>query len=177
LTRESDTRHSISETGQTKHIIFFCFFAGAELGVDNFSSKEEILLSMRASADEGIAPAMRRVPPGGRPVDAARAALAAVCAQYRTEELRVVDQLMRASETVQARKQTFYIAREKSLLAALRERWPEPEQEASLQLVAMVSVAAFRHALDMFNLEAGKRSLTTLLEEAFDRIERQFQSR
>ena len=139
-----------------------------------FRSKEEILLSMRASADGGIAPAMRKVPPGGRPVDAARAALAAVCAQYRTEELRVVDQLMRASETVQARKQTFYIAREKALLAALRERWPEPEQETVLKLVAMVSVAAFRHALDTFNLEGGKRSLATVLVEAFDRLEDQF---
>lgn len=139
-----------------------------------FGSKEEILLSMRASADDDIAPAMRKLPPGGRPVDAARAALAAVCAQYRTEELRVVDQLMRASETVQARKQTFYIAREKALLAALRERWPEPEQEAGLQIVAMVSVAAFRHALDMFTLEGGERALVNFLHEAFDLLEGQF---
>jgi AcrR family transcriptional regulator len=132
-----------------------------------FKSKDDILLSMRASADEGIAPAMRKVPPGRRPIEAARDALAKVCARYRTDELLVVDRLMRASEAVQARKQSFYIEREKVLLAALQERWPEPKREAALRLVAMVSVSAFRLALDNFNREGGKRSLVTLLHEAF----------
>lgn len=137
-----------------------------------FKSKDDILLSLRASADEGIAPAMRKVPPGKRPLEAARDALAKVCARYRSDELLVVDRLMRASEAVQARKQSFYIEREKVLLAALRERWPEPEQEATLRLVAMVSVSAFRQALDTFNREGGKRKFVTLLHEAFDMLSR-----
>jgi AcrR family transcriptional regulator len=139
-----------------------------------FKSKDEILLALRASADEGIAPAMRTVPPDSRPFEAARDALAKVCARYRTGELLVVDRLLRASEAVQARKQSFYIEREKALLAALRERWPEPEREAALRLVAMVSVSAFRLALDNFNLEGGKRPLAALLREAFDMLECEF---
>jgi AcrR family transcriptional regulator len=136
-----------------------------------FKSKDEILLALRASADEGIAPAMRTVPPGRRPIEAARDTLAKMCARYRTGELLVVDRLLRASEAVQARKQSFHIEREKALLAALRERWPEPEREAALRLVAMVSVSAFRLSLDNFNLEGGKRPLVTLLQEAFDMLE------
>ena len=136
-----------------------------------FKSKDDILLSLREGADEGIAPAMRGVPAGKRPIEVAREALASMCARYRSEELLVVDRLMRASETIQARKQSFYIEREKAMLSALQERWPEPEREAALRLVSMVSVSAFRIALDKFNLEDGKRSLVTLLHEAFDMLE------
>lgn len=139
-----------------------------------FKSKDDILLSLRESADDGIAPAMKKVGPVARPIDAARAALAYMCAQYRTEELRVIDRLMRASETIQAGKQAFYIQREKAMLSALQERWPEPEREASLRLVAMVSVSAMRIALDNFNRDDGKRSLETLLHEAFDTLEGEF---
>jgi hypothetical protein len=38
----------------------------------------------------------------------------------------------------------------------------------------MVSVSAFRLALDNFNLEGGKRPLVALLHEAFDMLECEF---
>lgn len=135
-----------------------------------FKSKDDILLSLQASADNDFAPVMRQVPMDRRPLDAAREALCALASRYKVDELRVVDRLMRANEAVQARKQTFYIEREKSMFAALKERWPEPEREGSLKLVAMVSLAAFRSALDQFNVEGGVRPLEVLLNEAFDML-------
>lgn len=136
-----------------------------------FNSKDEILLSLREDADEGIGPAFRAVPAGKRPIEVAREALASLAALYRSDELLVVDRLMRASETIQAGKQAFYMQREKAILSALQERWPEPHRESALRLVAMVSVSASRLALEMFHAEAGKRPLVDLMHEAFDTLE------
>lgn len=158
---DATTLDDIAEAAEISRRTFFHYF----------KSKDDILLSLREGADEGIAPAMRAVPADRRPIDAAREALANMCARYRNEELLAVDRLMRASETIQARKQSFYIQREKAMLEALQERWPEPEREAALRLVAMVSVSAFRLALEKFNLEGGKRPLAGLLHEAFDMLE------
>lgn len=80
---------------------------------------------------------------------------------------------MRASHVVQARKQSFYLQREQALLAALKERWPQQKREAALRLVAMVSVSAFRLALDNFNLEGGRQPLAALLHEAFELLQRE----
>ncbi|MFN7055300.1 TetR/AcrR family transcriptional regulator [Hyphomonas sp.] len=135
-----------------------------------FKSKDDILLSLQASADNDFAPVMRQVPMDRRPLEAARDALCVLASRYKPDELRVVDKLMRASEAVQARKQTFYIEREKSMLAALRERWPEPEREPALKLVAMVSLATFRAALDRFHLEDGARPLEDVLREVFKEL-------
>lgn len=136
-----------------------------------FKSKEDILLSLREDADEGLGPAMRAVPADRRPIEAAKEALASLCARYRSEELLMADRLMRASETIQAGKQSFYIEREKAMFAALQERWPEPEREAALRVVAMVCVSAFRLALEKFHAEGGRRPLVTTFLEAFETLE------
>ncbi len=138
-----------------------------------FKSKDDILLALQATSDEAIAPAMRQLPSGRRPIDVARETMMAVCARYKTDRLLVVDRLMRASEAVQARKQSLNLRKEQVLLAALQERWPEPEREAALRLVAMVSVSAFRLSLDTFHQEGGKRALVTVLQGVFDTLEQE----
>ena len=57
----------------------------------------------------------------------------------------------------------------RALFAALRERWPEPERETGLRLVAMLAIGAMRLSFDALSREGGKRPLTELLHESVRR--------
>lgn len=132
-----------------------------------FKSKDDILLSLQSDMGGMLAAALRDIPPDRQPIDAAHEAVIRVCAPYPAEDMMAIDRLMRSSETVQARKQASYIQHEKMLFDALRERWPQPERETALRLVAMLSIGAVRLSLEAMNREDGKRPLVDLLNEAF----------
>lgn len=100
-----------------------------------------------------------------------RDAVIEVCAVVPPEDMLAIDRLMRSSETVQARKQASYVEHERTLLAALRERWPQSEREPALQLVAMIAMGAIRLSTEAFTREAGARPMPTLLREAFDTLD------
>ena len=136
-----------------------------------FKSKDDILLSLQNGMGAMIVDALRHAPQGKRPFHAIRDAIVTVCASIRADDMIVIDRLMRSSEAVQARKQASYIQHERALFAVLRERWPEPEREAGLRLVAMLAIGAMRLSLDALSREGGKRPLTELLHEAFDALE------
>ncbi|OHV80734.1 TetR/AcrR family transcriptional regulator [Rhizobium sp. LCM 4573] len=136
-----------------------------------FKSKDEILLSLQSGVGDMIVDALREVPRGRRPLDAIREAVVKVCALIPTDDMIAIDRLMRSSEAVQARKQASYVQQEKALFAALRERWPDPQREAGLRLVAMLAIGAMRLASDAFNREGGRRSMAELLQEAFDALQ------
>lgn len=137
-----------------------------------FKSKDDILLSLQGSLGDEVAAEVRTAPPGKSPLRATRDALIRLCAPYPADEMIVIDRLMRSSEAVQARKQASYVQQELTLFNALRDRWPEPERETALRLVAMMSIGAVRLSLDTLSREGGKRSLVELLAEAFDALEK-----
>jgi hypothetical protein len=126
---------------------------------------------MQAGMGDILAAAVRGEPLDKRPLDAVRDAIVKVCAPIPADEMLVLDRLMRSSDAVQARKAVTYIQHEGTLFAALREKWPEPGREVALRLVAMLSIGAMRLSLDAFSREGGKRSLVTLVREAFDALE------
>lgn len=136
-----------------------------------FKSKDDILLSLQNGLGDTIAAALRDKPLDQRPLDAARNALIRISERYPAEEMKAIDRLMRSSEVVQARKQASYVQHEKTVYAALRERWPEPERETALRLVAMLSIGTVRLSLDAWNREEGKRSFAEVLREVFSRLE------
>jgi AcrR family transcriptional regulator len=136
-----------------------------------FKSKDDILLSLQSGVGEMLVNALKDAPRDKRPLDAIRDAVVNVCASIPGEDMIVIDRLMRSSEAVQARKQASYVQQEEALFAALRERWPEPEREIGLRLVAMLATGAMRLSTDAFSREGGKRSLVELLHEAFDALE------
>jgi AcrR family transcriptional regulator len=135
-----------------------------------FKSKDDILLSMQSGLGDTLAAALRNEPLHKRPLDAVRDAAIKICASYPAGDLIKLDRIMRSSEAVQARKQASYIQHEATLFAALRERWPKPEREAALRLVAMVAIGALRLSLEALNREGGKRPLVRLLQEVFDEL-------
>ncbi|KKX26695.1 TetR/AcrR family transcriptional regulator [Rhizobium sp. LC145] len=136
-----------------------------------FKSKDEILLSLQSGVGDMIVDALREVPRDKRPLEAIRDAVVKVCALIPADDMIAIDRLMRSSEAVQARKQASYVQQEKALFAALRERWPDPQREAGLRLVAMLAIGAMRLASDAFNREGGRRPMVELLHEAFDALE------
>jgi len=136
-----------------------------------FKSKDEILLSLQSSVGDMLIDALRNTPKDRRPLEAIREAVVKVCALIPADDMIVIDHLMRSSEAVQARKQASYVQQEKALFAALKERWPAPEREIGLRLVAMLAIGTMRLSLDAFSREGGRRPIVDLLHEAFDALE------
>lgn len=132
-----------------------------------FKSKDDILLSLQSGMGDMLAAALRDVPQDKRPIDAVHDAVVRACAPYPVEDMIAIDRLMRSSQAVQARKQASYIQHERTLFAALCERWPEPEREPALRLIAMLAIGAVRLSLETLSREDGRRSLVDLLNEAF----------
>lgn len=142
-----------------------------------FKSKDDILISLQSGMGTTIAEAIRNAPPDKRPIEAVRDAVLDVCAAVPPDEMLAIDRLMRSSKTVQARKQASYVEQERTLLAALRERWPEPDRAPALKLVAMIAMGAIRLSTEAFTQEAGARPMPTLLRETFGALETELRTR
>jgi AcrR family transcriptional regulator len=137
----------------------------------HFKSKDDILLSMQSGLGATLAAALPESSSVRRPIDAVRQAVLKSCASYTPEALISIDRLMRSSEAVQARKQASYVEHERTLFAGLRERWPEPERETALRLVAMLSIGAVRLSLEAWTRSEGGRPIEDLIDEAFRALE------
>ena len=61
-------------------------------------------------------------------LDAVRDALLKVSASYQSDEMMVIDRLMRSSETLLECKRSGYIEQEQALLKALSARWADPDR-------------------------------------------------
>ena len=141
-----------------------------------FTSKDEILLSVLSGIGELLTDAVRSAPAGSTPIDAVWNAVVSVCDAIPANDMIELDQLMRTSPSVQARKQAFYVQQEGEIYAALKERWPEPERSTALRTVAMISVGALRVAGDIFTQEKGTRPMIELLEEIFGSAAKEIRS-
>jgi AcrR family transcriptional regulator len=135
-----------------------------------FKSKDDILLSLQQGMGEMIAERVRQADDVVSPLAAIRDAVIATCAEVPADDMIAIDRLMRSSPTVQARKQASYVEHERTLFAALRERWPDPAREMALKLVAMLAIGAIRLATEALGMEGERRTLVDLLESAFDAL-------
>jgi AcrR family transcriptional regulator len=136
-----------------------------------FKSKDDILISLQSGMGAMIAEAIDKAPPGMQPLQVVREAVLVVCAAVPPDDMLAIDRLMRSNETVQARKQASYVEHERTLLAALRKRWPAPGREPALKLVAMIAMGAIRLSTEAFDQEAGARTMPTVLRETFAALE------
>lgn len=138
-----------------------------------FDSKDDILLSLQSGMGEMLAARVRAAPAGVSPREAVRDAAIAVCAALPADDMIAIDRLMRTSAAVQARKQASYVQHEQTLFAALRERWPDPERETGLRLIAMTGIGTMRLASDLFHKEEGRRPIQQILRDAFEALSRE----
>ncbi|QUT05084.1 TetR family transcriptional regulator [Sphingobium phenoxybenzoativorans] len=136
-----------------------------------FKSKDDILLSLQSGMGDKIADAVRRAHIDKRPLEAVREAVLEVCGTVPPEDMKAIDRLMRSSETIQARKQASYVEHESTLFAALIERWPDPERQSALRLVAMLAIGVIRLSTDAFSQEGTQQTMIDLMRNAFDAIQ------
>jgi AcrR family transcriptional regulator len=132
-----------------------------------FKSKDDILFAVQEEAWVGIRAELRTEPTTQAPLDAVRNSFIKHLSGYESDDMRAMDRLMRSSPTLQARKQSNYEEQERALFAVLCELWPQPKRRAALRLVAMVSVGAFRLALEEWGQQT-KWPIRKFLQDAFD---------
>lgn len=135
-----------------------------------FKSKDDIVLTLQAAAWDAMLSELLTVSPEIPPLEAICSQLVRYLAPYESEQVRASDRLMRASETLKARKQAAYAAQEEALFATLCQIWPDPDQRLRLRLVAMVSLGALRLALESWGADQHGRTAASFLEELFAQL-------
>lgn len=136
-----------------------------------FKSKDDIILfGLDADSARMIADLLK-TSPDVPPLDAVRDVMVKRIARHTTEQMKAIDDLMLSSESLLARKQTFYAKQEQALFNAMCEVWRQPERRPALRMVAMVSIGAMRVALQAWREQTGQRkSAAKFLRDAFDSL-------
>lgn len=136
-----------------------------------FKSKDDIILFWRDADSAALHDDLLKVSPDVKPLDAVRDVMVKHIARYTTEQMTAVDNLMRSSESLIARKQAYYAEQEQALFDTLCEVWRQPERRPALRMVAMVSIGAMRLALQAWREQDGPRKpAAKFLKDAFDKL-------
>ncbi len=180
--KRRETRRRIAEVGQrlflTRGYEATTLDAiAAEAGISRrtffsyFKSKDDIILYWQEADSARLYSELLKVSPDVPPLEAVRDLMVRHIGRYTTEQMTVVDNLMRSSEALIARKQTYYAEQEQALFNTLCEVWRQPERRPALRMVAVVAVGAMRLALQAWREQAGQRKpVAMFLQEAFDSL-------
>jgi AcrR family transcriptional regulator len=154
---EATTLDAIAEKAGISRRTFFSYF----------KSKEDIVLAWQADSWEAVRAELLTVSPDEAPLDAVLRVMVNHAALYESDQLLAIDRMMRASQTLMARKPAAYAAQEASLYATLCEVWRQPQRRPGLRMVAMMSIGAMRIALEAWSTQAGREPVSVFLEKAF----------
>lgn len=154
---ENTTLEEIAEAAGISRRTFFYYF----------KSKEEIILVWQTASVEYIRSAVLAQSSDQTPLEAVKNALLKLTAGYESDENIVIDRMIRASEALQARTQSKYLAQEQAVFEALCEKWPQAKRRKHLRIVAMTAIGAFRLAIEAWSNEDGKRPVSAYLRESF----------
>ena len=158
---DATTLDAIAEEAGISRRAFFSYF----------KSKDDIILFWQAADLAEFYDELLKVSPDVPPLDAVRDAMVTRIARYTTEQMTVVDNLMRSSPALIARKQAHYGEMEQALYRTLCEVWRQPERRPALQMVAMVSIGAQRIALQAWREQTGsKKPPAKFLRDAFENL-------
>jgi AcrR family transcriptional regulator len=180
--KRRETRQRIAEVGQ--RLFLANGYQGttldaiaAEAGISRrtffsyFKSKDDIILFWQDADSAGLIADLLKTSPDVPPLEAVRDVMVKHIARYTTEQMTAVDNLMRSSESLLARKQAYYAEQEQALFNTLCEVWRQPERRLALRMVAVVSVGAMRLALQAWRDQTGQRKpVAKFLRDAFDSL-------
>lgn len=137
-----------------------------------FKSKDDIVIFWQEAGWNSLIADLLKISPDVRPLDAVRDLMLRQMERYSTEELKSLDRLIRSSDSLMARKNTFYAEQELALFSALCEVWRQPERRTALRMVAIVAVGATRMTTQAWGQQSGQtRPMADLLRDAFDSLE------
>jgi len=142
---EATTIDAIAEDARISRRSFYSYF----------KSKDDLLMAWQDGAWQTIWEVLSRESPAQAPLEAVRWAFLSSAADYQWDTMLVIDRVMRSTESLHARKQLAHADKELELYAVLRTIWPGEERRVALRLVAMVSIGAFRLALDDWSEDGG----------------------
>lgn len=161
---EATTLDAIAEAAGISRRTFFYYF----------KSKEEIILVWQGGFAEAIRQAVLGQSTTQAPLDAVKNALVKLTMSYESVQARKqmmeIDRFIRGNETLQARKATKYAEQEQAVFEALCTLWPQPKRRPALRIVAMMSIGAFRLAIDSWSQDQGKRPFAAYLRDCFASI-------
>ncbi|HWV10945.1 MAG TPA: helix-turn-helix domain-containing protein [Pseudomonas sp.] len=122
-----------------------------------FKSKDDIVLSAMKDSWAEMYADLLKTSPDVQPLDAVRTVMTQQMSAYTTEEMTAIDDLMRSSESLMARKQSFYAEQEQALFATLCEVWRQPERQMALRMVAILSIGAMKMTTQTWGNQVGNR--------------------
>jgi AcrR family transcriptional regulator len=133
-----------------------------------FESKEEIL---QAATDTGFIDALRTAFAGTdnrkeTPFGVVRGELPRLVSRFENRWSIAIEELLRSTDALRARKLAIFARMEQNVFDALREVWSDEDGEA-LRMVAMVSIGVMRVAQDSWWNERGKRSMAAHVRRGF----------
>lgn len=132
-----------------------------------FKSKEEILLAYQSGSIEIIRNAVLQESTDQAPLDAVMNALLKLASHYKSDDMIVIDRLLRSTEQLRASKQAKYVQQEQAVFEALCQLWPQAKRRNALRIVAMISMGALRLAIDAWVQSGGKQSPEKQLRDVF----------
>lgn len=180
--KRRETRQRIAETGwrlflangyenTTLDVI------AAEAGISRraffsyFKSKDDIILFWQDASWASLYADILKVSPDIPPLDAVCNVMVEHIARYPTEQMAAIDNLMRSSESLLARKHTYYMEQEQALFNTLCEVWRQPERRTALRMVAIVAIGAARLTTQTWHSQPGKRKpMAKVLLDAFESL-------
>jgi AcrR family transcriptional regulator len=139
-----------------------------------FKSKEDIILVWQSNFTNLIRAAVIAEPSDQTPIDAVKNALLKLTSSYHSDQSIVLDRVIRSSPALVSASHAKYVAQEQAIFEALCAKWPQAKHRKSLRMVAMVTVGAFRLAVDAWSNDDGKRPPSTYLREMFATLESTF---
>lgn len=136
-----------------------------------FKSKDDVILYWQDASWAALYADLLKTSPDARPLDAVRDVMVKHIARYPTEQMTAIDNLMRSSESLLARKQTYYAEQEQALFNTLCEVWRQPERRMALRMVAIVAIGAARLTTQTWHTQPGQRKpMAKILRDVFDSL-------
>ena len=157
---ETTTIDMIAEEAKISRRTFFHYFP----------SKEDVLFTVKGEF-EWMKDAAARCADDVLPLAAVEQILEEIAKRFSTHEFKAVDQIVRPTPYLMARRHVHYERWENALVAAMVHRWPEREYLA-MRMAAISGVGILRVSSDLWSLERYRRPLHSYLSSGFAGLRR-----
>lgn len=134
-----------------------------------FKSKDDIIMFGLEADWASMIDDLLKTSPDVAPINAIRDLMVRRIERHNTAQMQAIDKLMLSSESLLARKQSFYIKQEQLLFSALCEVWRQPERRPALRMLAMMSIGAMRIALQAWRESSDpNKTVSSFILDAFN---------
>jgi AcrR family transcriptional regulator len=135
-----------------------------------FPSKEDVLFTVKGEF-EWMKEAAAQCAADAPPLTAVEQILEEVAKRFATREFKAIDEIVRPTPSLMARRHIHYERWEKALAAAMIHQWPQGD-DLAMRMAALSGVAILRVASDQWSLEKYRRPLHTYLASGFAGLRR-----